>query len=382
MQYRKLGKLDWQPSALGFGAMRLPTHDQDPARINVSATREMLEYAIGNGVNYLDTAWPYHQGKSEEVIGEFLQEGYRDKIKLATKMPVWEVKEVKDFDLFFNQQLKKLQTERIDFYLLHALNQKNWKKVYDLGVLDWCVKQKNQGLISSLGFSFHDQYPVFRQIIDAYGEWDFCQIQYNFMDIDYQAGKKGLQYAHDHDIGVIVMEPLRGGQLAKEPPSAISEIWKDSGSGRNQVDAALQWLWNQAEVGLVLSGMSNLDQVKENIVSANKSGINLLSDADLMVFEQVREAYLERIAIPCTGCRYCLPCPQNIDIPAVFDIYNTGIIYEDIAKARMFYNWLKPDTRADRCLACGECEDKCPQKIKIIDGLEKAHKELAEGGKL
>jgi uncharacterized protein len=248
MRYRTFGKLDWRPSALGFGAMRLPTIGGDPAQIDEPEATRMIRYAIDCGVNYVDTAWPYHRSTSEAVVGRVLQDGYRERVKLATKLPCWLVKEPADFDRFLDEQLARLQTERVDFYLLHALDAERWPAMRDLGVLDWAERTMTDGRIGRLGFSFHDKYEVFQEIVDAYDGWGFCQIQYNYMDEQEQAGVRGLNYAAEKGLAVIIMEPLRGGMLAGIPPRGIPEpvqaIWDAASLRRSSADWALQWVRN------------------------------------------------------------------------------------------------------------------------------------------
>lgn len=379
MQYRSFGKLDWQPSALGFGAMRLPTIDDDPAQIDeVTATR-MVRYAIDHGVNYVDTAYPYHRENSERFLGRALQDGYRERIKLATKLPCWKLEATEDFDRFLEEQLEKLQTDHIDLYLLHSLNEKTWSKMRDLDVLRPAEAAIADGRIGHLGFSFHDKYEVFQEIVDASDLWTFCQIQYNYMDIDYQAGTKGLKYAAERGLAVVVMEPLRGGRLTKSVPAPVQAIWERAQAKRTPAEWALQWVWNQPEVSVVLSGMSAMEHVEENVESAGRSRPGSLTSDELALYDQVREAYKALSPIPCTDCRYCLPCPNGVNIPRVFDIYNDLMMYGDEQRAQMFYSaFMNEDERADQCIECGECLDKCPQDIEIPDWLAKAHEVLCK----
>jgi predicted aldo/keto reductase-like oxidoreductase len=244
MQYRTFGKLDWKPSALGFGAMRLPTTEGDPPQIDEAQATRMVRTTIDQGVNYVDTAYPYHNHQSEPFLGRALQDGYRERVKLATKMPSWLVEKADDFDRYFDEQLERLQTDRIDFYLLHTLNDRHWPKLRDLGVLGWAKKAIAHGRIGHLGFSFHDTYEVFQEIVDATDLWTFCQIQYNFMDVEYQAGTKGLQYAASKGLAVVVMEPIRGGHLSKNVPPVIQAIWDEAPVKRAPAERALQWVWN------------------------------------------------------------------------------------------------------------------------------------------
>jgi len=258
MQYRKFGNLDFHVSALGFGAMRLPTQEK---QVNENEARQMVYYAIDHGVNYVDTAYPYHGGQSEKFLGKILKGGYREKVKVATKLPTWLTNEKAGFDKYFNEQLQRLQMEYVDFYLLHGLNAKSWAKVRDLGVLEWAEDQIKQGRVKYLGFSFHDKPPVFTEIIDAY-DWTFTQVQYNYMDIDTQPGTEGVKHAASKGIAVIAMEPILGGRLV-DPPEKIQALWDTAEKRRTPADWALQWLWNQSEISVVLSGMITMRQVEE-----------------------------------------------------------------------------------------------------------------------
>lgn len=375
MQYRPFGKLDWKVSALGFGAMRLPILDGKSGSIDQPKATEMIRHAIDNGLNYLDTAYVYHEQKSESAVGIALKDGYRERVKIATKLPIWLVKTTSDFDRMLNEQLERLQTDHIDFYLLHALNKDSWQKILDLKLIQEAEKALADGRIRHLGFSFHDKLETFKKIVDGYDKWTFCQIQYNFMDTEFQAGKEGLQYAASKGIAVVVMEPLRGGKLAADIPAA-RPLWESALIKRTPADWALQWLWNQPEVSVVLSGMSTLDQLKENLGSASNSSIGLLTAQELELVEQVNKVLTARSPIPCTACEYCLPCPNNVNIPRNFESYNNAAMYNDIADSRMDYKmWIPDDAKAAQCIQCDECLDKCPQQIAIstwmpvIDGV-------------
>ena len=379
MKHRRFGQLDWQGSALGFGAMRFPILDGEYENIDEPEAIRMLRYAIDQGVNYVDTAYGYHGGNSERVVGRALKDGYREKVKLATKLPCWEVKSAEDFDRLLNEQLEKLQADQIDFYLLHALDKESWSKVRDLGVLKWAEGAIADGRIRYLGFSFHDAYEVFQEIVDAYDKWTFCQIQYNYMDIENQAGTKGLKYAASKGLAVVVMEPLLGGKLVKAPES-IQALWDAAAKERSAADWALQWLWNQPEVSVVLSGMSTMEQVEQNVASAGASGPGTLTAGDLALVEQAREKYDELCPIPCTQCGYCMPCPNGVDIPTNFVTYNQGIMYNEPDHAREEYSGeISEEARASACIQCRECEDKCPQSILVSEWMTYVHEVLGEG---
>ena len=380
MEYRNFGKTNFKPSALGFGCMRFPQLPGEGNEVDeVEATR-MVRYAIDQGVNYVDTAWPYHGGQSEVLVGKILQDGYREKVALATKMPSWLIEKVEDFDYYFSAQLERLQTDHIDFYLLHALNQKHWDNYLNLKVFDWVEKQMADGKIRHIGISFHDEYPVFEKILTGYDHWDFCQIQYNYMDVDYQAGERGLKLASERGLGVVIMEPLKGGKLAIEvPPAPVKAVFDQAERTWKPAEWALQWLWNQVEVGLVLSGMSTFEQVEQNLVSASRSGIGSLSASEVNTIENVRNAWQGLAPVACTHCEYCLPCPNDVLIPQIFAIYNNAMMYGEQERGQRTYeSQIAEANQADACIECGECESLCPQHLTIIDYLKDAHAYLSK----
>jgi hypothetical protein len=382
MQFRKFGKLDWNASVLGFGCMRLPTTDGNPHGPNIQEAEavRMIRHALDRGVNYFDTAYVYHEGRSETVLGKALR-GHRDRAKIATKCPVWAIQNEADFDRILNEQLSRLQTDHIDFYLLHALNKSRWNEiVLKQDLLAKAGAAMGDGRIRHLGFSFHDNYESFPDIINGFDHWTFCQIQYNYMDTENQAGAKGLALAAARGLAVVVMEPLLGGRLAN-PPSAIRQVIERSSVKRSPADWALQWLWNQPEVTVVLSGMSNLQQVDANVESASHARSHSFQAADLAVITDLQQKYRERAAIPCTKCSYCMPCPNGVDIPGNFEIYNEAFLHEDIPGARFKYQIFIPEAaRASVCIACHECEDKCPQNIPISEWMPKVHALLGASG--
>ncbi len=386
MQYRKMERLGWDVSALGFGCMRLPTKGL-LKRVDEEEAIRIIRKGIDLGINYIDTAWPYHMGNSEKVLGKALQDGYREKVKLVTKLPMFTVRKEEDFDRFLNSQLKKLQTTHIDLYLFHALNKMFFGTMKKLSLIEKMEKAKSEGKIKAIGFSFHDSLPIFKEIIDFY-PWDACQIQYNYMDTGQQAGDEGLIYAHEKGISVIIMEPIKGGMLAN-PPSEALDLMKKSPIKRTPVDWALQFVWNKPEVSIVLSGMGNMQMVEENCASAANSGINSLSQEDNQILEEIADIYRKKIMVPCTACQYCMPCPYGVNIPGCFVAVNTVSIndsnkgldlglrllqrlrYRKMAKNKKQLVKKPNNGRASMCTNCGACIPKCPQHIQIPDELVK-----------
>lgn len=358
MKYRKFGNTGVEVSALGFGAMRLPVTDPSDAKsIDEETAIGMIRKAIDSGVNYVDTAYPYHGGMSEVLVGKALQNGYREKTMLATKLPVWMVEKEEDFDRYLNEQLEKLQTDHVDFYLLHALDKNRWKKVEDCRLLEKMKEAKADGRIRFAGFSFHDDLETFKMIVDAW-EWDFCQIQFNYINLEHQAGMEGLKYAASKGLGVVIMEPLLGGKLAT-PPVQVRKVLPDT---KTPVEWALDFLWNLPEVGLMLSGMSTPQQVEENLVYADRSHVGMLSPDDIQMLAKAKNVFDTMAIVPCTKCAYCMPCPFGLDIPKTFEAYNQTAV-KGVEKARELYDTL--EKKADACRKCRRCEKECPQHIEI-----------------
>jgi uncharacterized protein len=385
MLYRKLGKSELNVSVLGFGAMRLPIESAPGAPADVSNPNapidwpesiKMIEYAIDHGVNYFDSAYMYHGGKSELLVGDALKP-YRDRVFLSTKLPVVLVNAATDFDKFLNEQLTKLQTDHVDVYLLHGLSEESWVKVRDMGILDFLDRAVSDGRVRNAGFSFHDDLKPFKEIVDAY-DWKLCQIQYNYYDEHTQAGKEGLLYAASKGLGVVIMEPVRGGRLAEPVPDQVKALWDSASTKRTPAEWALRWVWNHAEVSTVLSGMSTMAQVVENIRIADDALPGTLTEQELSLVSKVRDAYKAMMKIDCTGCAYCMPCTTGVNIPMQFSAYNDLFVFPHKAEMMvMLYNWfLKPEQRASACIECGECEQKCPQHILIREELKKVHEAL------
>lgn len=363
-------------SRLGFGCMRFKTIDGDNGQIDKEASsRDILE-AIDKGLTYIDTAYPYHDGKSEKFIGEFLEENkLRDKIKLTTKLPCWLVKERDDFYKLLNEQLDNLRTDHLDFYLLHSMDVKRFRQVVELGVLDFLTEIKEKGIVKHVGFSFHDEYPAFEEIIKAY-DWDFCQIQLNYLDVDYQAGLKGYELAKEMGIPVVIMEPVKGGRLAN-PPKEVRDLLKDF-TDLSPAQEALKFPLSLDNVMTVLSGMNDIDQVRENLEMASTTDYNSLTKEDEDFYEKARAIYKSRERIGCTACEYCLPCTVDINIPKVFGLWNKAYLYDEADKSRKEYKeYLEEGVSPTECIECGKCEGICPQNLEIIKGLKEADEYLA-----
>jgi uncharacterized protein len=377
MLYRQAGKTGEQVSILGFGCMRLPVLERKAHLIDEAKAQAMVDYAIAHGVNYFDTAYVYHAavpfqaGMSEIFLGRALQR-QRDKVFLATKLPGWYVQKRDDMDRYLDEQLTRLQTDHIDFYLIHSLTGELSQKLLPLGLADFLDRAKADGRIRHAGFSFHDKLPAFMKIVDAY-DWSFCQIQYNFMDEDFQAGRAGLEYAAGKGLGVVIMEPLRGGALTSRIPEDVQAVWRKGPVPRQPVEWALRFVWNRPEVSVVLSGMSDQAQLEENIRLADAGMANSLSAKELALIHEAKAIYRAGTRVPCTSCGYCMPCPSGVNIPANFLQLNNVSMYRNREAAQFFYyHILKAEQRASHCEQCGQCEDLCPQHIPIREMLKAA----------
>jgi hypothetical protein len=378
MKYRKMGHSGYEVSILGLGCMRLPVVEGNEGRIDEPRANRLLQVSIEKGINYLDTAYPYHKGESEAFLGRALRGGLRDKVRLATKLPSWAVETASDFDRYLNEQLKRLQTDHVDFYLLHALKAEWWDKLHRLGVLAFLDRAIRDGRIGAAGFSFHGELPLFKRIVDAYG-WSFCQIQYNYMDEHIQAGREGLEYAAERGLGVVVMEPLRGGHLAREAAPDIRKLWDGALVRRTPAEWALRWVWDHPGVTSLLSGMNELSQVEGNCRIVDQVTPHSLSSQERAVIAQVRDTLRQRIRVPCTACGYCMPCPSGVNIPRIFSLYNDCFIYGDRRFPHSLYSVaMNAAELASNCTRCGLCEQKCPQHISIMDELEECHRVLSE----
>jgi len=368
--------------------MRLPMiKDGDAEKVDVAEAIRIIRYGIDNGINYVDTAWPYHGGESEKIVGQALKDGYREKVKLVSKLPMWEVNKTEDFDEFLNKQLEKLQTDHLDIYLFHGLNRGRFQKLKDLNLIKKMEEAREKGLIRHFGFSFHDSWEVFKEIIDFYS-WDMAHIQHNYIDIDYQATTKGLKYAAKKGIAVVIMEPIKGGKLANPTPE-VTKILEKASIKRTLVDWALQFLWNKLEVSVVLSGMGSHQMVQENLNSASNSKIDQLTFQEEEILEQIAQTFRKVIKIPCTACGYCLPCPNGVNIPGNLHYVNELAWGREKKTMVNWYNTMaktveelkeKPaEGNASLCINCGECLEKCPQFIDIPTELEKINEIFGNG---
>ena len=374
MKYRK-DKYGNEISALGYGCMRFP---QTLGKINKEKTEQQIMMAIDGGVNYFDTAYMYPG--SESVLGEILEKNHvRDKVKIATKLPHYLIKSYEGLEKLFNEQLRRLRTDHIDYYLMHMLSDiQTWEKLKSLGIEEWLASKKEAGIIGQIGFSYHGNSDMFCKLVDAY-DWDFCQIQYNYMDEHSQAGRKGLNHAHDKGIAVIIMEPLRGGKLVSHLPENAKRIFASHPVKRTPAQWAFRWLWDQPEVRCVLSGMNSEEMVIDNMTTASDTNVGKLTSEDKEMLQNVVDAINSKMKVGCTGCGYCLPCPVNVDIPGTFAAYNRKFTESRLwGPIEYLINTAmrKDSTAASNCIGCGKCEKHCPQYIPIRQELKNAQKHL------
>ncbi|MEE1442036.1 MAG: aldo/keto reductase [Blautia sp.] len=371
MEYRNLERLGVSPSLLGFGCMRFPLNED--GSICEPEAEKMLDTAIEAGVTYIDTAYPYHNGDSEPFLGRVLKKYNRKDFFLATKLPIWNVKTLEDAKRLFQEQLDRLQVDYIDFYLLHCLDKEKWQTVLDLGLIPYFEEMKRQGKIRFFGFSFHDDYEVF-ETIATYRSWDFCQIQYNYIDTDIQAGDNGYALTEKLGIPLVIMEPVKGGSLAQLPED-VTEPFKKARPDSSISSWALRWVASKPNVKVVLSGMSTMEQVEDNLHTFGN--FEPLTQKESELVSQVAYAIKKRTKNGCTGCAYCMPCPFGVDIPKNFRIWNDLSMYGNKEKAKQaFFQELDVSARADQCKKCGKCETVCPQSIAIRENLKAAAKEL------
>lgn len=371
MEKRKMENLGIETSLLGFGCMRFPTDES--GKIDRERAKAMMEKAMAAGVNYIDTAYPYHGGESELFVGEVLKEHPRDSFYLATKLPLWEINSLEDVDRIFNRQLEKLQVEYIDFYLMHALNGGRWGEMLKMGVVERLEQLKAEGKIRYLGFSFHDGYEAFEEILCS-RDWDFCQIQLNYMDTEEQAGLKGYALAEKKGVPMVIMEPVKGGSLAAFA-SDITEKFHAHDPQASMASFALRWVGSLPNVKVILSGMSTMEQVEDNLKTFGN--FKPLSEAEQATVKEVVALMESRVQNGCTGCRYCMPCPAGVNIPGTFGCWNRYHMYQNYNVVK--YHWendLGDAGQAKNCIKCGKCEQVCPQHLHIREDLERAQADL------
>lgn len=374
MQYRK-DKYGNEISLLGYGCMRFT---KKGGSIDIDKAEKEVMAAIESGVNYLDTAYVYPG--NEAAVGEILQRGRcREKIYLATKLPHYLIKSVDGAEKMFQEELRRLKTDYIDYYLMHMLTDiPTWEKLKEMGIEKWIADKKASGQIRNIGFSYHGNSEMFCRLVDAY-DWDFCQIQYNYMDENSQAGVQGLRYAHEKDLPVIVMEPLRGGRLVDLLPESAKELFRSDAWHRTPAEMAFKWLYDQPEVTCVLSGMNSMEMVEQNVKTASEAGAGCLTESDRKLIDQVKEEIRRNVKVGCTGCGYCMPCPKGVDIPGTFRCYN-AMYSEGKKSGRRDYlqctAFRKDAASASQCIGCGKCESHCPQHIEIRKELKSAASEL------
>lgn len=379
MLYREMGKTGDKLSILGYGCLRFPKRKD--GKIDEERTERQIIQAIEGGVNYFDTAYIYHGGRSESILGNIFSKGYRDKVRIATKLPPYMIHSMKDMENVLETQLKRLQTDHIDYYLLHAMNDKaGWDRLKSLGILDFIEGIKKEGRILHFGFSFHGDKDEFKAIVDDY-PWDFCQIQYNYLDEHFQAGREGLEYAASKGLGIVIMEPLRGGSLVGRMPQEIKRIWDTAKTKRTAADWALRWLWNQPGVTVVLSGMNEEAHITENVKLASEAYPDTLTEKELALYDEVKKEYRRLMKVGCTGCGYCMPCPTGVDIPFCFSYYNSRHLFK-AKRARWQYIAFagapmagKP-SYASLCRNCGKCERVCPQHLPIREKLREVASDM------
>jgi uncharacterized protein len=377
MLYRTVPKTGDKLSILGFGCMRYPSKGRG---IDEERTIRQIRHAIDRGVNYVDTAPVYHMGKSEPILAKALADGYREKVRIATKLPHWSVVTREDMDRLLNEQLRTLRTDHIDYYLLHTLNRTAFRRLVGLGVLEFLDAARKDGRIKNAGFSFHATTQEFMEIVDAY-PWEFCQIQYNYLDEKNQAGTEGLKYAASKGLAVIIMEPLRGGNLGGRVPESVQKILDEATVKRSPAEWALRWIWDHPEVTVVLSGMNEEVHIDENLRVAEMAHPGSLTEEDLAVVTLVKDEFNHLMKIGCTGCGYCMPCPFGVDIPGCFAGYNTHHLFPHDRSGRFQYigrhgGLMGQASYAGLCRNCGKCAKVCPQHLPIPTLIKDVSKEM------
>jgi predicted aldo/keto reductase-like oxidoreductase len=377
LKYRKFGVLEWEASVLGLGTSSLLVTEQAPASFDSTASIEQIRYAIDRGVNYLDLGYPYDLKRQERIacmIGDALQAGYLEKVKTCVTLPSHLIHTAEDFEFYLNEQLGWLGTDKADFCLLGRLNRETWPALQQLGAPAWADEALRCRRIESIGFSFHDHFQIFKSILAAYDRWDFCQFQFSYMDVDHDPGISGIKFAAERGLAVVVDEPLRSGRLTKMPPPSVSGIWKEAGGLARLAEFGLRSIWSYPEVSTVVLDLSSFREIEEAVTLAGGAAPDSLTIQEEILISRVRDEYLKLRRIPCSSCRPCMPCPEGIDVPRIFEIYNDAFLFEDLETARAIYrNELHS---AGDCTRCRLCEERCVKKLAIIDLLDRVRRLL------
>ena len=369
MLYREFDRIGRPTSLLGLGAMRFPL--TAAGDVDEAEAIRLIRHAIDSGINYVDTAYTYHGGKSEEIVGKALKDGYREKTMIADKLPIWLVEKEEDTRRFFEHQLQRLDTDLIDLYLIHCIDHEAWEIMEKFHVMDHIEEFRREGKIGKIGFSFHDDLALFKEVIDSY-PWDFCQIQLNYVDTEFQAGLAGLHYAGERKIPVVIMEPLKGGRLTDSVPPVIKEVWDRAPVKRTPAEWAFKWVASQPEVACILSGMSSMEQLDQNLALFSQGDMSVLTETELASIKEAASLYRQLIQYPCTECRYCMPCPNGVNIPRLIRYYNDWCAYEQNPKLKEEYlTWQDESEHASNCVKCGACESHCPQHLPVMDIMDK-----------
>lgn len=378
MRYNKFGKVEMPVSRFGMGCMRLPQLQKEDgsSEIDEQEAIRMIRHAIDNGVNYFDTAYAYPG--SEQILGKALKDGYREKVLIATKVPPDGLKDQNDYQRIFEEELERLQLDYIDIYIFHCLDKRVWDNVKASGGIEFMEGLKQQGRIKMMGFSFHADYEVFTEIIDAYS-WDMCLIQLNILDQDHQAGVRGLEYAASREIPVVIMEPLKGGLFGANVPREVDALLDDYQEQRSMIEWAFRWLYNKEQVKVILSGVSSMEQLEDNLRIFDQANPGVMSEEDNRLINQIREIYAGKVKVGCTGCGYCMPCPNGVNIPEIFKVYNDSFLSSWTEFGKVFYSLVAKDAGKDasNCIGCKKCERHCPQKLSIVSTLKEAHALMA-----
>lgn len=377
MKFRTLGKTGIKASILGFGAMRLPTIDDNPEHVDIKQTEAMIEYAVDHGINMFDTAWLYHTidrskpGVSETILGDILACGFYDKVHVSTKMPSWEIKSWEYFDSTLDKQLERLQTDQIDLFFVHSIKDSFYEDIKNGGLYEFVDRAVSDGRINHVCFSTHGSYELLNQILDDYDKWECVLTQLNYLDELDNTGLKGVEKLHSFGLGTMIMEPLRGGKLAQNQPETVQNIFSKSDRNYKPIEWAFNYLWDKKEVNCVLSGMSNLEQVKENIALVDNVEIGMLSSNDKQILKQVKEEYDNLNEINCTSCNYCMPCPFGVNIPKCFREYNMDMLGDESINSIQYKFHMHEDRQAHNCVGCNKCVESCPQSIDIPKELKR-----------